>query len=202
MLLVLVFYFYEDLLDQRVLSSVNFSFFTPSYFAWGASPFSFLVFCYLIFIFIFLVFYFKNYYKILRNNITILDSKNFFDLILIFYFFLIGSYVTLFFEDLLYVYVGIEILALSSIVLAGSRTKSPLSVEASIKYLVMASLSSGIMLLSLSLFYFSVGSLDLVDLGNFISLQGYSEYAPLFFFSIMLSLVSILFKLAAAPFHS
>jgi len=202
MLLILVFYFYGDNLDQRVFFNINFSFFTPSYFSWSSSPFSFLVFCYFILIFIFLVFYFKNYYRILSKNITVFNSKNYFDLILIFYFFLVGAYVTLFFEDLLYIYVGIEILALSSIVLAGSRTKSPLSVEASIKYLVMASLSSGIMLLSLSIFYFSVGSLDLVDLSNFVSLQGYGVYSLLFFFSIILCLISIFFKLAAAPFHS
>jgi len=202
MLLILVFYFYGDNLDQRVFFNINFSFFTPSYFSWSSSPFSFLVFCYFILIFIFLVFYFKNYYRILNKNITVFNSKNYFDLILIFYFFLVGAYVTLFFEDLLYIYVGIEILALSSIVLAGSRTKSPLSVEASIKYLVMASLSSGIMLLSLSIFYFSVGSLDLVDLSNFLSLQSYGVYSLLFFFSIILCLISIFFKLAAAPFHS
>src|SRR5690606_2555517 len=64
------------------------------------------------------------------------------------------------------VYVGLELLALCSYALVVTERESPLASEAGIKYFVLGSLASGLLLYGMSLVYGATGSLNLETINN------------------------------------
>lgn len=87
---------------------------------------------------------------------------------------------------LLTMYLGIEIVGLSFYVLAGRERKGMKSTEAGMKYFVLGALSSGILLMGITIVYAETGTTD-VELITSVS-------------RTMIE-IGILFKLGAAPFH-
>ncbi len=118
----------------------------------------------------------------------------------LFFFSLTGVALMLSYSNLLILFIGIEILSISSYIMAGFRKKDLLSNEASLKYFLMGSFATGFLLMGIALIYGSTGSFDLPTihamgkgLGNNIS--------PLYLIGIILLIVAMAFKTSIAPFH-
>ena len=101
--------------------------------------------------------------------------------------------------DLLTIYLGTELMSLSLYVMAGLKRSEPRSLEASAKYFVLGSFSSGILLYGISLLYGATGSTRLPVIAAAIS--GRSLDDPLLLFATILLAVGFAFKLAVVPFH-
>jgi NADH-quinone oxidoreductase subunit N len=100
--------------------------------------------------------------------------------------------------NLVMVYLGLELLTLSSYALVALNRDSPLSSEAAIKYFVLGALSSGMLLYGMSMVYGATGTLDLAQLHG---AAVHSAMPHLLVFGLIFMLVGIAFKLGAAPFH-
>ncbi|MEO6364739.1 MAG: NADH-quinone oxidoreductase subunit N, partial [Luteimonas sp.] len=100
--------------------------------------------------------------------------------------------------SLVMVYLGLEMLALCSYALVAIDRDSPLASEAAMKYFVLGSLASGMLLYGLSLVYGATGTLDLVQIRA--AVEG-SANADLLIAGVVFLVVGIAFKFGAAPFH-
>ncbi|RMH38257.1 MAG: NADH-quinone oxidoreductase subunit N [Nitrospirae bacterium] len=101
--------------------------------------------------------------------------------------------------DLLTIYLGIELMSISLYVMAGFKRFEPRSIEASAKYFVLGSFSSGIMLYGISLFYGTTGSTRLEEIAQGVTARGLDD--PLVLIALALLVVGFGFKVAAVPFH-
>ncbi len=101
--------------------------------------------------------------------------------------------------DLIILYLGLELMALSIYILAGFMRGSNRSNEAAIKYLILGAFSSGIMLYGMSLLYGLTGTTNLSGILAFLRVADLSN--PIIFLAMIMLTVSFGFKVAAAPFH-
>jgi len=101
--------------------------------------------------------------------------------------------------DLITLYLGLELMALSIYVLAGFMRKDSRSNESAIKYLILGAFSSGIMLYGMSLLYGLSGTTNLNSILAFLKTADLSN--PVLFLSMVMLIVSFGFKVAAVPFH-
>jgi NADH-quinone oxidoreductase subunit N len=108
-------------------------------------------------------------------------------------FFMISS------ADLILVYLSLELVSLSSYVLAGFTKQSLRNSEASLKYVIYGSVSSGIMLFGISIIYGLTGTTNLYDINS--ALQNQSIQGLAFVLSCILIFAGIGYKISAAPFH-
>ena len=103
--------------------------------------------------------------------------------------------------DLITLYLGLELMALSIYVLAGFMRSNSRSNEAGIKYLLLGAFSSGIMLYGMSLLYGISGTTNLNGILSFLSGAGADLGNPVLFLAMVMLVVSFGFKVAAVPFH-
>jgi NADH-quinone oxidoreductase subunit N len=96
------------------------------------------------------------------------------------------------------IYVGLELMSLSSYVLAGYYKNEQKSTEAAMKYFILGAVSSAILLYGISLIFGVAGSLNLLDVAEALSTQVTNDALM---FGIMLLAAGLCFKIAAAPFH-
>jgi NADH-quinone oxidoreductase subunit N len=101
-------------------------------------------------------------------------------------------------NNLISIYVALELMALSSYVLAGYFKAEPKSTEAALKYFILGAFSSGVLLYGLSLVYGVGGVLGLPELAKLLASASRSNLLML---GILLILAGLLFKIAAVPFH-
>ena len=102
--------------------------------------------------------------------------------------------------DLIVLYLGLELMALSTYVLAGFIRHNVKSNEAALKYLLLGAFSSGFLLYGISLIYGITGTTNLKDIAIFISETGLTGNLALLL-SVMFFIVAFGFKIAAVPFH-
>ena len=100
--------------------------------------------------------------------------------------------------NLVMVYLGLELLTLSSYALVALNRDSSLSSEAAIKYFVLGALSSGLLLYGMSMVYGATGTLDLVQLHDAVP---HSAMPHLLVFGLVFMVIGVSFKLGVAPFH-
>jgi NADH-quinone oxidoreductase subunit N len=100
--------------------------------------------------------------------------------------------------SLVTIYLGLELLALSSYALVGMNRDSAVGSEAAMKYFVLGSLSSGMLLYGMSMVYGATGSLDLATI---YSAAGSTQDHTMLLFGVAFLVVGIAFKFGAAPFH-
>ncbi len=100
--------------------------------------------------------------------------------------------------SLVMVYLGLELLALCSYALVAIDRDSGLSSEAAMKYFVLGSLASGLLLYGMSLLYGATGTLDLATLHGAIAM---SQERTLLLMGTVFLVAGIAFKFGAAPFH-
>ncbi|WNR46949.1 NADH-quinone oxidoreductase subunit N [Paenibacillus roseipurpureus] len=103
--------------------------------------------------------------------------------------------------DLITLYVGLELLSITSYLLVAMKKKDQNSNEGSFKYLVMGGISSAIILYGMSFLYGMAGSTNLLEIGKALP-SLVASYEPLLYVSFFLLLAGFGFKIAAAPFHS
>lgn len=102
-------------------------------------------------------------------------------------------------NNMLSLYMGLELQSLSLYVLAAIRRNSLKSSEAGIKYFILGALSSGMLLFGISLIYGFTGSLDFDVIGAHLAAQETMGLGALIGMVFVLS--ALAFKISAAPFH-
>ncbi|QNF33419.1 NADH-quinone oxidoreductase subunit N [Adhaeribacter swui] len=117
-------------------------------------------------------------------------------------FSLVGAIMMVAYENLIMLFVGIEILSISMYVLAGSDKKNLKSNEAGLKYFLMGSFASGILLFGIVLIYGATGTFAIAEI-NSVATTGSADAltSPLLAMGLLFTLIGISFKLSAAPFH-
>ena len=100
--------------------------------------------------------------------------------------------------NLVMIYLGLEMLALCSYALVAIDRDSPLASEAAMKYFVLGSLASGLLLFGLSLIYGATGTLDLAQI-NAVAV-GIPDGA-LLLTGMVFVVAGIAFKFGFSPFH-
>ena len=101
--------------------------------------------------------------------------------------------------SLVMVYLGLEMLALSSYALVVTDRDNPIASEAGMKYFVLGALASGMLLFGMSLIYGATGTLDLAQINA--SAQTGGAHRDLLLAGTAFVVAGIAFKLGAAPFH-
>jgi NADH-quinone oxidoreductase subunit N len=120
------------------------------------------------------------------------------DFVAIKIFLLAGAVAMVSFGNLAMFFLGIEILSIALYVLASSDRTSLKSNEAGLKYFLMGSFASGILLFGICLIYGAMGSFDVIEISE---LSRSAELPVWFPIGIVLIFVGMLFKIAAVPFH-
>ena len=102
--------------------------------------------------------------------------------------------------DLIVLYLGLELMALSTYILAGFIRHDIKSNEAALKYFLLGAFSSAFLLYGISLIYGLTGTTDIYAIASHISEKGLSGN-PALSLSMTFFAVAFGFKIAAAPFH-
>jgi NADH-quinone oxidoreductase subunit N len=123
-------------------------------------------------------------------------GKNVPDYYALIFFVLCGVSVVSAFQSLLMLFIGIEIISIPLYILAGSDKRNLKSNEASLKYFLMGSFSTGLMLMGIALLYGATGTFYLEGLN-----LGAGTLTPIMGIGVVLLMVSMAFKASAAPFH-
>jgi NADH-quinone oxidoreductase subunit N len=103
-------------------------------------------------------------------------------------------------NDLITVFVTLEILSIALYVMAGMARRDRRSQEAAIKYFVMGAVASAILLYGMALIYVAVGSLDVPSIGLAVGLTTTPQRVVAI--GLILMTVGLGFKVALVPFHT
>ncbi len=109
--------------------------------------------------------------------------------------------------DLITIYIGIELMAISIYLLAGFQRESPRSAEASMKYYLLGAFASAILLYGMSFFYGLTGTTSLEGISEYLlsvqAADGIEETLNyrMITLAMVLMTVGFAFKIAAVPFH-
>lgn len=120
------------------------------------------------------------------------------DFIAIKIFLLAGAVAMVSFTNLAMFFLGIEVLSISLYILAASRRLDIKSNEAGMKYFLMGSFASGIILFGICLVYGATGYFNLEEIYALSEGVGMPVWFPI---GVTLIVIGMLFKIAAAPFH-
>jgi NADH-quinone oxidoreductase subunit N len=101
--------------------------------------------------------------------------------------------------DIVLLFIGLELMAISTYVLVGFLRRDRRSNEAALKYLLLGAFSSGIFAYGLSLFYGISGSTNLAVIARKVSVL--DPHNPVVVIALLTTMVGLLFKIAAVPFH-
>ncbi len=103
-------------------------------------------------------------------------------------------------HSLLAIFLGLELLSLPLYAMTAIRRSDADASEAALKYFVMGSIATGMLLYGISLLYGATGSLDLSEIAKAITLH-WQQQGGLLSFALVFIVVGVGFKLAAMPFH-
>lgn len=131
-----------------------------------------------------------NFYKNEESKIS--------DYLAITIFTLCGALAMVSFGNMAMFFLGLEVLSISLYVLAGSKRKDVRSNEAAMKYFLMGSFASGVLLFGIALIYGETGSFDIQGITNYAA---NSTPSLLYYIGAGMILIALLFKVSAAPFH-
>ena len=109
----------------------------------------------------------------------------------------LGMFVMVSAQDLITLYVGVELQSLAAYVLAAWRRDDAKSSEAGLKYFVLGAISSGLLLYGSSFIYGFTGSVRFEQIA--IALEGGANVGIIF--GLVLTICALAFKMSAAPFH-
>lgn len=102
-------------------------------------------------------------------------------------------------NNMLSLYMGLELQSLSLYVLAAFRRNSLRSAEAGIKYFILGALSSGMLLFGITLVYGFTGSIDFNVIADTLLALDFTPYGVIF--GLVFILAGLAFKVSAVPFH-
>ena len=100
------------------------------------------------------------------------------------------------FKTLLMLFLGIEIISIPLYILAGSDKRNLKSNEAALKYFLMGSFSTGVMLMGIAFLYGATGSFSITGMN-----LGSGPLTPMVTVGLVMLMISMAFKVSAAPFH-
>ena len=120
------------------------------------------------------------------------------DYIAIKVFLLSGAVAMVSFGNLAMFFLGIEVLSISLYILAASSRMNLKSNEAGMKYFLMGSFASGIILFGICMIYGAMGTFDVAEISD---LSRSAELPIWFPIGIALVTIGMFFKIAAVPFH-
>ena len=125
------------------------------------------------------------------------------EFITLFFLCLFGLFTLLSARDWLLIYLILEIYSLAAYALVAFKRFSIFSTEGGLKYFILGSISSAVLLLGFSFIYGFLGVTNLFDLELLVySVSSLPEYALIGFgFGFILCLIAFGIKIAAAPFH-
>ena len=103
-------------------------------------------------------------------------------------------------DDLMVVFLGLELMSVSVYVLAGFNRHSAAAAEAALKYFLLGAFASGFLLYGIALVYGASAATNLVQIGAQVRALGL-EQRPMLLIGLGLLLVGFGFKVAAVPFH-
>lgn len=103
-------------------------------------------------------------------------------------------------DNLLLIYLGLELQSLALYALVALQRDQPRAGEAAMKYFVLGALASGFLLYGMSMLYGATGTLDINEIAHRISAAQVSNRPALVLATVFL-VAGIGFKLGAAPFH-
>lgn len=121
---------------------------------------------------------------------------NYADYFALIFFITCGIILVTTFKSLLILFLGIEIITIPLYILTGSDKRNLKSNEASLKYFLLGSFSTGIMLMGIALVYGATGTFD-----TGIRLGPEVQPNALLMAGLLLLLFSMAFKVSLAPFH-
>jgi NADH-quinone oxidoreductase subunit N len=101
--------------------------------------------------------------------------------------------------DLVTLFMGLELMALSFYVMVGFLRAEKRSNEAALKYLLLGAFSTGFLAYGFSVMYGLAGSTKLADIVEAISAR--PAWDPVVFLALTTTAVGLLFKISAVPFH-
>ena len=114
-------------------------------------------------------------------------------------FALLGIMLLISANSLITVYLGLELTSLASYALVAMDRNSRRGSEAAMKYFVLGSMASGMLLYGMSMIYGATGSLELARISEIAGQQGSDNV--LLVFGLVFLIVGIAFKLGVVPFH-
>lgn len=102
-------------------------------------------------------------------------------------------------NNMLPIYLGLELMSLSLYALVAMRRDHAISTEASMKYFILGSLASGFMLYGISMIYGATGSLDITTIAQRAAANTANH--TILVFGLVFLVAGMAFKLGAVPFH-
>ncbi|MCC6186237.1 MAG: NADH-quinone oxidoreductase subunit N [Chitinophagaceae bacterium] len=136
-------------------------------------------------------------YVLLMGNDIIRVGKHVGEYFALFFFILVGTFILTSYNNMLLMFIGIEILSIPQYILSGSDKRSLKSSEASLKYFLMGAFSTGILLMGITLIYGATGEFNISKF-SFMQLE---HINPMVLTGILFLIVSFAFKVSAAPMH-
>lgn len=113
---------------------------------------------------------------------------------------LLGMLIMISGYSMLTVYLGLELLSLCQYALVAFNRDSPRASEAAMKYFVLGAFASGMLLYGMSLIYGLTGSLEVIEIHNYLIRHGIDQVGALL--GLIFIIVGLSFKLGAVPFHA
>ncbi len=114
-------------------------------------------------------------------------------------FALLGMFIMISGNNFIIIYMGLELLTLSSYALVALRRDHGAAIEAAMKYFVLGAMASGFLLYGMSMLYGATGSLDINDVFKAI-VSGQVRHQVLVF-GLVFIVAGLAFKLGVVPFH-
>ena len=112
---------------------------------------------------------------------------------------LLGMFIMISGNNFLVIYLGLELLTLSSYTLVALRRDNAMATEAAMKYFVLGAMASGFLLYGLSMLYGATGSLDIGQVFKAVN-SGQIRHQVLVF-GLVFVVAGLAFKLCVVPFH-
>ncbi|MBK7428887.1 MAG: NADH-quinone oxidoreductase subunit N [Saprospiraceae bacterium] len=126
-------------------------------------------------------------------------SHNFSDHYSLILFSLTGALLLVSYNNLVMLFLGIEILSIPTFVMVGSHRSDLKSNEASFKYFLLGAFASAILLMGITLVYGAIGSFDMTAISQ--AIQNGAADPVLLNTGIILLMAALAFKVSVAPFH-
>ena len=114
-------------------------------------------------------------------------------------FSLLGQMVMISGNNVLIIYLGLELMSLALYALVALRRDHVASIEAAMKYFVLGALASGFLLYGISMLYGATGTLDLSEIARISS--SVTANKNILVFALVFIVSGLAFKLGAVPFH-